>query len=328
METLQRFACVAMLTGLLPLAAAGTASASQLLARNATGVRIAVNASGQALVTYRAQARTWHVLVWNAINARAPSAVTPQVRFRIDRSGGWKTYGKTIWKTFRNVCRPYSGPALPFAVTACTAPDGSHWALQSWQRLYPNLGFLPWLPHQSAYELHVSHWSGELAELSVYTDWVYSRRFEQVFGRLTYQGQPVYGFKTNRYGARLDKYGRLIYLDTYDSPAYGSGWRRENSFVTHNPTGMFCYGFYQFDPGKGGYEKPASWPAGQMRGPGTGVRYRITTEGPGVTPDISTEIGGLHPYDPRNSADVSYERQMNGILDSLAAGIDKQCKVH
>ena len=26
--------------------------------------------------------------------------------------------------------------------------------------------------------------------------------------------------------------------------AYGSGWRRENSFLSHHGTGAFCYGFY------------------------------------------------------------------------------------
>jgi hypothetical protein len=178
------------------------------------------------------------------------------------------------------------------------------------------------------WELHLSHWTGPLANLEIYSDWVYSHHFHQIFGRLTYQGQPVYGFKTDRYGARLDHYGRLIYIDTYNAPAYGPGWRRENSFVTHNPTGMYCYGFYQFDPTKNGYAKPPSWPAGQMRGPGVGEQYRVTTEGPGVTPDISFVIPALHDFDPGNPQDVSYERQMNGILDGLVGGIDKQCKTH
>src|SRR5919202_1989795 len=305
----------------LALSLCGGAQASQLVDRNAKNIKFAVNRKGQALVTYRAAGRLRHVLVFGAVNARQPSETVPQVKFRVDYSGGWGTFGHTVWQHFGNACKAYDGPDLPFLVAACKAPDGSYWALQSWQRLYPNLGFLPWLPHQSAWELHISHWTGELAKLEVYTDWVYGRRYHQVFGRMTYRGQPVYGFKATRYGARLDSYGRLIYLDTYNAPAYGSGWRRENSFLTHNPTGMFCYGFFQFDPAKGGYEKPASWPAGQMRGPGNGEQYRITTEGPGVTPDISMVIPGLHAYDPGNPADVSYESRMNGILDGLVAGI-------
>jgi hypothetical protein len=307
-------------------AGAEPAAASQLLTRNAKGVRLAVNRSGQALVTYRADGRMWHVLVWNAINARSPSTVMPQVRFRIDRSGGWKTYGKTIWQTFRNACAPYSGPAIPYVVTACTASDGSHWALQSWQRLYPNLGWLPWLASQRAYELHVSHWNGELAQLSVYTDWVWSKRYHQLFGKLTYHGAPVYGFRATRYGARLDSYGRLIYVDTYNS-VYGKGWRRENSFLTHNPTGIWCYGFYAWDPYKGGYRHPPNWPHGKLRGPGKGSKYRVTTEGPGVTPDIQVVVAGLNDYDPSNPEHVAYEQRQNDLLDTLAAS-DNGCKHH
>ena len=65
----------------------------------------------------------------------------------------------------------------------------------------------------------------------------------------------MYGFGTTRFGAPTDGFGSLVYLDTYNS-VYGQGWRRENSFVTHNPTGVFCYGFYSFDPTKGGYKHP------------------------------------------------------------------------
>jgi hypothetical protein len=46
---------------------------------------------------------------------------------------------------------------------------------------------------------------------------------------------------------------------------YGAGWKRENSFVPHNPTGAFCYGFYSFDPTKGGYRHPPGRTA--CRGP-------------------------------------------------------------
>ena len=134
-----------------------------------------------------------------------------------------------------------------------------------------------------------------------------------------YAGKPVHGFGTSRYGAPTDGYGRLIFLDTFDSP-YGSGWRRENSFVSHNPTGAFCYGFFKFDPTKGGYRHPAGETA--ARGPGLGTRYRLIAVGPGVEPNVATEIGGLHPYDPSNSADVTYEQQQVSILKTIG---DKSC---
>ena len=43
-----------------------------------------------------------------------------------------------------------------------------------------------------------------------------------------------------RPGQPLDSFGRNLYLDTLDS-AYGTGWKRENSFLTHKGDGVFCY---------------------------------------------------------------------------------------
>ncbi|HMC69382.1 MAG TPA: hypothetical protein VKJ07_09530, partial [Mycobacteriales bacterium] len=140
-------------------------------------------------------------------------------------------------------------------------------------------------------------------------------------GRYTYNGQPVYGFGTTRVGAPTDGFGRLIYLDTYNS-VYGVGWRRENSFVAHNPSGVFCYGFYPFDPTQGGYHYPPGQTA--KRGPGTGEQYRIFAEGPGVTPDVSTLVQPLHPFDKSNAADVALEQQQAALIASWG---DKSCRI-
>jgi hypothetical protein len=306
------------------LAWTGSAAASQLIDRNATGVKLAVNTKREALLTYRARGRVKHILVWGAIDARHPTSGKPQVRFKKDYAGGWGKYRTQYWRTFRNACRQYTGPALAYLVAACAAPDGSYWALQSWRTPLPDLGMIPWLPVHRARELHVSHWSGPLAKIEAWTDWVYSGRFHQVFGRLTYDGQPVYGFGTTRTGAPTDGYGRLIYLDTYNS-RYGKGWRRENSFVAHNPTGVFCYGFFQFDPTKG-YPHRDGYPA-TLRGPGNGAKYRLTVNGPGATPDVSITIPGLHDFDRHNPADVAYEQQQNALLDSIVS-VDKLCRQH
>ena len=177
---------------------------------------------------------------------------------------------------------------------------------------------------QRAWELHLSHWSGPLARIEAWTDWVYSGRFHQVFGRVSYDVRPVYGLGTTRQGAPTDGYGRLIYLDTYNS-RYGKGWKRENSFVAHNPTGVYCYGFFRFDPTKG-YPHPDGFPP-KLRGPGNGEKYRLTVSGPGVTPDVSMTIPGLHDFDRNNPADVTYERKQNGILDSIVS-VDKLCRQH
>ena len=97
---------------------------------------------------------------------------TPCRRARTSRrsSSRWTTPGGLAkyhnpgyWKSFKNVCQPYDGPQLVDGVTACDAPDGSYWAVQSWQRLLPMRGFDPWKPIQSAYGFNVSHWSGPIA---------------------------------------------------------------------------------------------------------------------------------------------------------------------
>jgi hypothetical protein len=230
-----------LLLGLLALAALpGAANASQQLGDvDVRDVSLRVNARGEALLSYtRANGSPRHVLVWGAVNARAPDPSRPQVRLSLDYSGGLHRYGAAVWKRFRDRCRPYDGPALPLLVTACTAPDGSHWALQRWQRLLPMRGFDPWLPGQKAFELHVSHWTGPLPVLEVSPNWTYGGSWQGLFGRLTYRGVPVYGFRTPS-SRRSDAYARYVYIDTFNS-SYGPGWRHEAGKVTHSRNGDVC----------------------------------------------------------------------------------------
>src|SRR5256885_13243411 len=145
----------------LPSVAAG----SQLIDRNASGVQLAVNRKDEAMITYRAAGKLKRVLVWGAINARFPSSNAHQVRLKKDYAGGWGKYRRLYWRGFHNACRRYDGPKLAHFVAGCQAPDGSYWALQSWQTPLPDLGFLPWLPEQRAWELHVSHLTRPLAQL-------------------------------------------------------------------------------------------------------------------------------------------------------------------
>jgi hypothetical protein len=302
------------------------AGASQLIARNAAQARLAVNAKGTALITYRQRGRVTHLLAWGAVNARQRPATPriPQVKFKLDYSGGWRHH-RLVWKHFRNRCRAYDGPDLPWLVAACKAPNGSYWALQSWQTALPNLGMAPWLSSQRTWWLHLSHWTGPLAQLEVHSDWIYGNRFQELFGRFTYRGVGIRGFNTTRFGAPTDGYGRLLFLDTYNS-AYGPGWLRENSFVSHGPPGMFCYGFYRRNPWVGGYAHPPGIPK-RKRGPGTGEQYRITAQGPGVTPDVLWQGAGLHPFDRSDPADLALESEMNATLDSIRGGW-KKCRKH
>ena len=305
---------------------AGPAAASQLIDRNATHVTLKVDARGRALIEYRVHGRERHVLAFGAINARVPSTgepTRPQVRFHVDYSGGWGTYGRVIWPTFRNACRPYDGPRLPWLLRACKAADGSYWALQAWRVALPDLGFVPWTAEQRSWHLQLSHWSGPLPRIEAYTDWIHSGSLHNVFGRVTYRGRPVHGYGTTRYGSPTDTYGRLVYVDTYDS-AYGPGWRRENAFVTHRPNGNFCYAFFNRNANEGGNVHPPGYHGG-VRPRGNGSRYRITALGTGVTPDVMWQGKGLPNYDPRNSALVRLEQQMVRLNAALAGG-DRSCR--
>jgi len=315
-------ACVCV--GALGLVA--TASASQLVARNASRISLKVNTKGTALVTYSVRGKATHLLAWGAVNARSRPSTNriKQVAFKLDYSGGWK-HRRLVWKKFKNRCQPYDGPDLPWLAAACKAPNGSYWALQSWQTALPNLGMAPWLGKQKTWWLHLSHWTGEPAKLDVYRDWVYGGRFQEIFGQFTYNGIGVRGFGTTEYGNPTDGFGRLLYLDTLNS-GYGKGWLRENSFVSHGPPGMFCYGFFPHNPYVGGYAHPRGIP-NRKRGPGTGEMYRLTAIGPGVTPDVMWQDQGLHPYNRNNPADVALESQANVELDTIR-GSWKKCRKH
>ena len=82
---------------------------------------------------------------------------------------------------------------------AALRPDGSHWALQSWQRMLPNYGARP-TAKQAVWELRLSHWTAELPHLTINLDWAY-RKFDHIFGSFTYAGAPVHGFRSTASGA-------------------------------------------------------------------------------------------------------------------------------
>jgi hypothetical protein len=278
---------------------AASANASQLIDRNAKNVKLAVNTKGEALITYTDGAAK-HVLAWGAENAIAPTTARKQVAFQVDYAGGWGKYHSTYWKTFKNACKPYDGPALAWFVVACKAPDGSYWALQSWQRMLPNYGLTP-NATQAASELRLSHWTGDLPELTIQTDWAW-HQWDHLFGTFTYAGSPVFGFKATPGGNPLDTFGRNIYVDTLDS-SYGTGWKRENSFLTHTSTGVFCYSF----------NPHGAHPAGK------GTQYRATVEGPGVTPDVMWQGASPGTYDKATDATAN---------EAISALGDKQCKAN
>jgi hypothetical protein len=306
------------------LAFTQVADASILIARNAQDISLKINRQGtMALVSYRGpNGKRRNVLAWGAVNARPkPSRTIPQATFKLDYSGGWGTFRRPVWKTFRDYSRPYDGPSLPFVVIAKKAFNGSFWVLQRWQRSLPPYGFRPWGPLQRAWELRLSHFTGSPGELDIWLDWSYGGRFHHLFGLYKYKGQPYYGFGSTPYGAPTDRYGRLLYLDTFNS-AYGPGWKRENAFLTHRPLGNFCYGFFPHTP-------PASFPGSGQRPAAHGTKYRAIMDGPGVAPDVMWTGDGLPTYDPSNPDHVQHEQDMNALNRSqIAADPGDTCKIN
>lgn len=271
---------------LIAAVTAAPAFGSAIIGRDVSAPRLSIDRKGYAHVSYRSGGRETYLVASGAIDARAPSRGIPQVKFRI-------RYGVAG----KGVCLPYDGPPLAWLVKACKAPDGSYWALQRWARLKPNYGGT-----RGAVELHLSHWRGPLAVLTMYQNWA-EGKYRHLFGRLTYRGRGVYGFSATSRGNPLDGYGRNVYVDTFDS-AYGKGWHRENGFLTHHrgeTLGDFCYGFFPH----------FGHPSGQ------GTRYRATVEGPGVTPDVMWAAGDIGTYD------ASVQQQMQTLERSWG---DPKCR--
>ena len=147
--------------------------------------------------------------------------------------------------------RPYTGPSLPFQIAACDAPDGSHWALQQWSRLWRNYG-----GDSAPAELYISHWRGNVGELQIQTDYSYHGKHQHLWGTFMFHHKPVFGTKWTIKGVPTDKQGRNVYIDYLK----GRVWRRVNSFLTHPPTAGFCYTFANH---------PASSPAWNGQGTAT-----------------------------------------------------------
>ena len=276
---------------------AAPAQASNLIDRDVANAKLVVTPDGAAHLLYSKAGRAKHVVAYDAVNARFPARGARQVEFEVNYSAGWRTpYHAPDPSKLVNACGRYRGPALPWFLAACTARDGSHWALQTWQRMLPNFGRVAG-QDLAATDLRLSHWTGELPVFTVKQDWAYAGRWDHLYGSLTYLGRPMFGFGTTSYGSPLDSWGVLVYVDVFGSP-WGRGWKRVDSFVTHNPTGIFCYTLS--DKGN----RPA----------GEGSRYRATVVGPGVLPDLLWESKAPGAYD-KSLDDASNREQWERFTD-------------
>jgi hypothetical protein len=142
-------------------------------------------------------------------------------------------------------------------------------------------------------------------------NWTYGGQWTALDGRLTYNGVPVFGYKTPSSSKRGDGYARYAYIDTYNS-AYAPGWRHDAGKVLHVGNGAFCYSFVPQTP-------PPGYPSSEPRGPAPGELERVTILGPGVTPDVQWVGPGLGAYDPQQDAEY------NARFDELVGSADKVC---
>jgi hypothetical protein len=282
------FLCTCLLALVLP----GIASAAEIVDRSVASPALSVNSKNVALVTYTVHGVTRHVLYWGAVDWADT--------FDRDYSGGWKSK-VADYRRFSDSCKPYSGPPLALMVAACDAPDGSHWALQQWSRLWKNYG-----GDSAPAELYISHWRGSPGELNINTDYSYHGKHQHLWGSFMFHDKPVFGLKHTLAGVPTDKQGRNIYVDFLTGP----DWRRVNSFLTHPPTAGFCYTFANHPASTAGWN-----------GEGTGAAYRATAIGPGVSPLVQTHFAPPLPYDPATDDAANAEQQ-----DLL--GSDRRCKIN
>jgi hypothetical protein len=302
MRGLLRVGCVAVV---LAIVLVGSAHATFIIDRNVKHPTLEVDSHGHALVQYiRRNGTRVNLLAWGAVDGIANEKRAARQRaFKVDYTGGWASGRPRVWKRLRDACRPYDGPPLPLLVAGCKAADGSYWALQQWVRLAPMRGVPPFKPSQSAVELHLSHWRGQLPQLQVWPNWTYRGRWQGFFGRLIYRGRLVFG-------KQASGFGQYVYIDTFNS-VYGPGWKHDSAIALHRRNGAFCYSFVP-------QYTPSGYPVRELRGPGLGLRHRLRASGPGVTPIVEWEGPRLGPYDPARDAEI------NAIFDRVLGG-DRRC---
>lgn len=200
------------LAGLLVFLVVPPALGSNKVTTGATAVHLSVVDANTAVVSYVAHGVGWSVSATGAVNARFPHPHGSQVALRF-------TYHKSQPSDIPGGgCRRYDGPPLPWLVAACKGVRGDYWAAQAWPRNLPNYGVRA-TGVAAEWDLRLSHWRGPLPVLHIGLDWAY-RRYDHLYGSFTYRGKPMYGFGTTGPGDPTDRFGVLLYLDTFDS-AYG-----------------------------------------------------------------------------------------------------------
>ena len=278
------------------------ASSSQLIDRNAKDIQLATNRNGEALITYRAGGKLKHVLAWGGAQCdRADTGPGDRSRSSSTTRAATGSTGATTGRRSTTCARPTPGHRFHGRSRRASRPTARYWALQAWQRELPDLGLTP-QPAQAVWELRLSHWTGDLPQLDIHMDWAY-RRYDHLFGTLTYKNMPEFGFASTAGGEPLDTL-RPQHLCRHVRLCVRPGVEaREQLPRPHRQRRLLL----RLLP------TPERKPAAR----GRGLRYRATVIGPGVTPDVTWEGLAPGPYD------ASLDAQAN---DEIRALDDRQCK--
>ena len=248
------------------------------------------------MVSYYQRGRMWHVFVSGAVNARSPEPAVPQVHSR--RTTRAAAANGALQEHLPAVRRP----AARVVLAGCKASDGSYWALQMWQRMLPNLGYVPWTHGQKVWEVHVSHWTARSRRSRrMRTGSTPAASTRSSAGRPTRQahlrvqddevGQPARLLRS----PDLPRHARLR---VRDGLATGELVRRAQA-ERHVLLRLLSTSAVRRLPA------PAF---GRLAG--NGSRYRLTLYGPGVTPDVAVYVNGLPDYDKANPTLFDWETEM------------------
>ena len=136
-----RFRLAVLFAIVTAVAVPATASASEIIDRNANDVSLKVAQNGQALVSYNARGKRWNVLAWGAVNAIAADAGPQAGRVQARLLGRLRhLQARRLEDLQERLPRRTTAPSCSGSWPAARRPTARYWALQSWQRMLPNYG--------------------------------------------------------------------------------------------------------------------------------------------------------------------------------------------
>ena len=157
-----RFRLAVAIAVLTAVGIPATASASEIIDRNASNVSLKVASNGQALVSFNARGKRWNVLAWGAMNATA-SDDDPQADRVQARLLGWlrAPTSATSGRPSRTPAAPTTAPSCSGSSPAARRPTARTGRSSPGSARSPTTASRP-RAKSAVWELRLSHWRGEL----------------------------------------------------------------------------------------------------------------------------------------------------------------------